>query len=46
LRFVLDAASQEGANLAIIDTPAKSAEASIEAARQADMVLIPLRPQI
>jgi len=46
LRFVLDAASKEGANLAIIDTPAKSAEASIEAARQADMVLIPLRPQI
>ena len=46
LRFVLDAASKEGANLAIIDTPAKSAEASIEAARVASMVLIPLRPQI
>ena len=46
LRFVLDAASKEGANLVIIDTPAKSAEASIEAARVASMVLIPLRPQI
>ena len=46
LRFVLDAARDQGADLAIIDTPAKSAEASIEAARVADMVLIPLRPQI
>jgi chromosome partitioning protein len=46
LRHVLDAANKEGAALAIIDTPAKSAEASIEAARVADTVLIPLRPQI
>ena len=46
LRFVLDAARDQGADLAIIDTPAKSAEASIEAARVADVVLIPLRPQI
>jgi chromosome partitioning protein len=46
LRFVLDAARAEGADLAIIDTPAKSSEAGIEAARAADLVVIPLRPQI
>ncbi len=46
LRFVLDAAARAGADLAIIDTPAKSSEANIAAARAADMVLIPVRPQI
>ena len=42
LRFVLEAAKNEGADLVIIDTPAKSSEAGIEA----DMVLVPVRPQI
>jgi chromosome partitioning protein len=46
LWFVLEAAAREGADLAIIDTPAKSSEASIAAARVADAVLIPVRPQI
>jgi len=46
LPFVLDAARKEGADLAIIDTPPRNAEASIEAARVADVVVIPLRPQI
>ncbi len=46
LRFVLDAARNEGADLVIIDTPAKNSEAGIEAARAADVVLVPMRPQI
>lgn len=46
LRFVLDAARNEGADMVIIDTPAKSSEASIEAARVANLVLVPVRPQI
>ena len=46
LRFVLEAAKNEGADLVIIDTPAKSSEAGIEAARSANMVLVPVRPQI
>ena len=46
LRFVLDAAKNEGADIVIIDTPAKSSEAGIEAARSADVVIVPVRPQI
>jgi chromosome partitioning protein len=46
LRVVLDTARNEGADLTIIDTPPKNAEASLEAARVADAVIIPLRPQI
>lgn len=46
LRFVIDAAKKEGANIVIIDTPAKSSEASIEAARASNIVLVPVRPQI
>jgi chromosome partitioning protein len=46
LRFVLDTARNEGADLVIIDTPPKHAEASLEAARAADVVIIPVRPQI
>jgi chromosome partitioning protein len=37
LRFVLDAARKEGADMVIIDTPAKSSEAGIEAARAANL---------
>jgi chromosome partitioning protein len=46
LRFVLNAAKNEGADIAVIDTPAKSSEAGIEAARSANMVFVPVRPQI
>jgi chromosome partitioning protein len=46
LRYVLDAARSEGADLAIIDTPPKNSEAAIEAARAADLVLAPVKPQI
>jgi chromosome partitioning protein len=46
LKFVLQTAQQQGADLVLIDTPAKSAEAAIEAARRCDLVLIPVRPQI
>jgi chromosome partitioning protein len=46
LKFVLEAAKKEKVDLIIIDTPAKSSEASIEAARLAELVLIPMRPQI
>jgi chromosome partitioning protein len=46
LAHVLDGAKRERADLAIIDTPAKSSDASIAAARAADLVLIPVRPQM
>jgi len=46
LRHVLDAAKAQGTALAILDTPPRTAEASIEAARVADLVLVPLRPLI
>ena len=43
---VLEAASREGADLAIIDTPGKSTDALIAAAKAADFVLIPIQPQL
>jgi chromosome partitioning protein len=46
LRQTLETARENGADLAIIDTPGKSDSAAIEAARAADLVLIPVRPQI
>src|SRR5712691_2224232 len=46
LKPTLDAAQQHGAEFVVIDTPAKSDSAAIEAARAANLVLIPLRPQI
>lgn len=46
LTQVLAAAEQEGVDLAILDTPGKSAEASIAAARAADLVLLPIQPQL
>jgi chromosome partitioning protein len=46
LRHVLDAADKQGTHLAIIDTQARTSEGSIEAAKAADVVLMPIRPLI
>lgn len=46
LRFVLAEARSNGVDLAILDTPGKSAEGAIEAAKAADLVLIPTAPLI
>lgn len=46
LRQTLKAAEKNGAAFVFIDTPGKSDTAAIEAARVADLVLIPVRPQI
>jgi chromosome partitioning protein len=43
---LLAAAEAEGANLAIIDTPGKSTDALIAAAKAADFVLMPIQPQL
>ena len=46
LRFVLEEARKNGVDLVILDTPGKSAEATIEAAKAADLILIPIQPII
>jgi chromosome partitioning protein len=46
LKHVLDAARKQGTAIAILDTPPRTSEASIEAAKAADLVLVPLRPLI
>lgn len=46
LSQILDAAKSGGVDIAFIDTPGKSEAALIEAARLADLVLIPVRPQM
>jgi chromosome partitioning protein len=46
LSQVLEAASNEGADFAIIDTPGKSTDALIAAAKAADFVLMPIQPQL
>jgi chromosome partitioning protein len=46
LAQVLDAAAKGGADLAIIDTPGKSTDALIAAAKAADFVLMPIYPQL
>lgn len=46
LAQVLAVAAKEGADLAIIDTPGKSTDALIAAAKAADFVLMPLQPQL
>ena len=46
LTQVLDAAERQGADLAVIDTPGKSTDALIAAAKAADFVLMPIQPQL
>jgi chromosome partitioning protein len=46
LRPVLEGARAQGVDLVVIDTPGKSADASIEAAKAADMVLLPVQPHL
>ena len=46
LKLVLDEAARRGVDLAIIDTPGKSTDASIAATRAADFVLMPIQPQM
>jgi chromosome partitioning protein len=43
---VLKVAQQEGATLAILDTPGRAADLAIAAARAATLVVIPFRPAI
>jgi chromosome partitioning protein len=46
LQNVIDTARQNGVDLIFIDTPGKSEQAALAAAKIADLVLIPCRPQI
>jgi chromosome partitioning protein len=46
LRQTLKLAEEAGADLVFIDTPGRSDTAAIEAARVADLVLVPVHPQI
>lgn len=46
LAQVLEAAERGGAELAIIDTPGKSTDAAIAAAKAANFVLLPIQPQL
>jgi chromosome partitioning protein len=46
LRQVLAAARANGADLVFIDTPARSEQSALEAAKASDIVLIPCRPAI
>lgn len=46
LRTVLEGAKEQGVELVVIDTAGKSTEAAIEAAKVADMVILPIRPQL
>jgi chromosome partitioning protein len=46
LEQVLAAAEAQGAQLAILDTPGKSTDALIAAAKAADFVLMPIQPQL
>jgi chromosome partitioning protein len=46
LAQVLEAATKEGVQLAIIDTPGKSTDTAIAAAKVANFVLMPIQPQL
>jgi chromosome partitioning protein len=46
LRFVLSEAQKNGVEWVFLDGPGKNAEATLEAAKAADLVLIPIQPTI
>jgi chromosome partitioning protein len=46
LQRALDKAAESGVDLAIIDTPARSEQSALAAAKLADLIVIPCRPQI
>ena len=46
LSNALQKAQDSGVDLAVIDTPPRSEQATLAAAKAADLVLIPIRPQI
>jgi chromosome partitioning protein len=46
LRFVLEEARKNGVEMVFLDGPAKNAEATLEAAKAAHIVLVPIQPVI
>src|ERR1700732_3971326 len=46
LRFVLEEAQKNGVEMVFLDGPAKNAEATLEAAKAADLILLPIQPII
>ena len=46
LPHAVEAAAAQGVDMAVIDTPPRSESAALEAARAADLVVVPCRPQI
>jgi chromosome partitioning protein len=46
LRQVLEAAKSQKTSLVVLDTPPRTSEAMLEAAKVADLVLVPVRPLI
>ena len=46
LTQVLEAAAAQGVQLAIIDTPGKSSDTAIRAAKNANLVLLPIQPHL
>jgi chromosome partitioning protein len=46
LKHAIQAAEEFGADFLVMDTPGKSDSAAIESARAADLILLPVRPQI